>query len=348
MRKVLSIRAWKLAVLASIFLALTVTTGIVFADHFSYLQKDSTVRSKSPSPGFNAVAYPWFLNSPAARPTKWWREAAVTEADEGVQNWQNAWSVLNFQEVSSIADADVEFRSAQCPGGKRACITEWLGTLVPNWEAHYWAHEIIKIDQGQTWSTQGKIDALTHEVGHWVGLHEQYNDDGDGTCTSNFLTIMNAASEPNGEACQPGVHAPQPWDIAAAQIYWGTGFTSNVFLQETTPTSRMLQVTWKDNAWAESWHERDLWYWNGAQWVWIPQASDFYAGNGNGTNTGIGYHRDAVDRTMSFCCWTVPFRDAQGNPITPMPGYYIAGTASWSWRTQQWSSFSFSQYIYVD
>jgi hypothetical protein len=342
-----ALQAGFVALLVVAFSAVILTVGDARADHHVFYQTDPSYRAKMPSPGFNAVAQPWWN---FYGPTFYWSDASVPEADTAVSNWFTAWNKLTFTKVTSPTQADLTIYNLPCPGGKRGCVFSWIGPLFNPPEAYYWWPGELRIDLSNwTWSTQGKIDALNHEVGHWIGLHEQYDDDGGGLCGAVAPTVMNGGSGPFGENCQ-NVHLPTQDDISRAQRYWLgdnlTGPDPNFpiwpVIQETSTTSRTLRLTWKDYVWADAWHWRELYWWSGTGWVYVANSGGAYQGNGLGTNTGIGFHHDAVDRTMNYCCWDLQL---MGQPI---PGYYRGCMWYWTFRGEVWTGGACAGYAYVD
>lgn len=126
---------WRIGLVALIGFMMVLAGHEAEADHFKLLQQDSSVRARKPSPGFNAVAWPWWWNN---TPTYYWHESGVPEADTATLNWQNAWNNLTFQEVTSPLSADLTFVNGLCQGGKLACIEVWSGFLVTDPQAFYW------------------------------------------------------------------------------------------------------------------------------------------------------------------------------------------------------------------
>jgi hypothetical protein len=190
----------------------------------------------------------------------------------------------------------------------------------------------------QDWDDTNTRYAFQHELGHWVGIHEQYDDDATGLCTSVGPTVMNAASS-GGSHCQ-GITGPQAWDVTKAQAFWTGESLGSLSFQETTPTSRVLQIDWKDRYWAESDQFAWLWRWTlvGQQWQWVivQPAEKWY-------RNGIGFHQDSLDRTM---VWQWDLQQLGQS----FPAYFIGYVSAYTVRNSQWSSWYCDPdwYVYVD
>lgn len=259
--------------------------------------------------GFNNVPLWWSWTNPPDNVTRWWADADLsTFAGQAVGDWQAAFNQLTFQNVSTPSQASLEFRNGACtspfiPG----CI------IIVNWasdfarRADYWWLGKIHLDLNPvnfTWSDTGKRHGLQHEIGHWIGIDEQYNESSPTICAST-VSVMNLVSTTTGH-CVPNVTAPTDWDVKRARLYWtgqnADGEIGNLLnMTLTNPSSGVARVTWKDGAYGESWHWRCLAFWNGSFWQCLVEPGG-QAEGGKWVNDLLGFHSPytspITDRTM--------------------------------------------------
>ena len=232
-------------------LALVLSAALFFASsndslarHFTYMQENPADRSQfSVVYPFNAVSSWWSFGPDD---NNWVDDGSFTQqVVAAVQSWENAVPQLSYVN-DTTQGYNIYFRQAQCGLFSDACLTI-IGTQ-PNSDrkADYLLHGQIRLTLAQSNLTPlGIEDQLRHELGHWMGLDEQYTEDWSPSCTE-LLSVMNDSFVSNGHDCQ-GVHSPSSWDINVVTEYWnGAGLQSP---ELTEPDHRNLQVEWDDAAW---------------------------------------------------------------------------------------------------
>ena len=282
---------------------------------------------------FNANFLSWALGP---WHTDWYDDGQFTDqVTEAIRLWTNAVPELDFNRNS--VSQNLYFKQGMCTGiFANACF-------VPNYviadherQADYlFAAEIrlVLLQPSATSSItdQGRIDMLLHEIGHWIGLDEQY-DEITGGC-SHVESVMNASFLSNGQNCLD-LHAPTAWNIEKTTAYWDTPAAMQV-VEFTESEDRVIRFRWDDRAWADGLHTRGLWYKNSVTGDWVLVEGSY-------TTDGIGFHWDSIPRTM-LAKWDLDDLDA------PTGGYYfIACVAAYSWMYQSWSPLNCSPRIWVD
>lgn len=298
--------------------------------------------------GLNSVNlwWAWYPNGT----TKWWHDGSFqAAASDAVRNWSDstfnpyAVSELAFLQVTNRADANLEVENGYCssryiPG----CF--FVLSYTPDWDrqADYVNKGLIHLDLDPTdfaWSDQAKVYGMNHELGHWIGLDEQYNEAGSGSCSSivSAMNLLTSTTSTDGNCAH--VEKPTAWDQGYAKLFWlGTDYDqqqskmTNLFLNSAGWPS--LSFTWKDGAWSDIYHWAELRYWNGVEWVQVPQSGRFHI-------TGIGFrypyeNPPVLDRTM------------QESFSLTSPNYYRAYGTVFYGECWCWGPWTWSNCLYVD
>jgi hypothetical protein len=132
----------------------------------------------------------------AAPTIEYWVNQAISMWNAVVPHGYEAFVRVPFSDTS----ADLTIYYANCPGlPDVGCftVTEWYPASVLN--VNLWKKATIHIRQNETgklWSTPGLTGAIAHELGHAMGLYEQYNS--DNTCNVNSESIMDTLYISNG------------------------------------------------------------------------------------------------------------------------------------------------------
>ncbi len=176
------------------------------AAHYTFLQENPSARGGL----FNWTFVGWALTP---YPTDWDDDGSYTQhIRNAISTWETAVPQLDFYEEPDDWNY-LYFANGRCVIGV-ACLsvdeTDWEGER----GAHYllWGTITMDID-GNNFTDLGKEDILRHEIGHWIGLDEAYNE-GSSTSCSTIQSVMNATRHGTGENCV-GVHAPTQRDISA-------------------------------------------------------------------------------------------------------------------------------------
>ena len=223
------------------------------------------------------------------------------------------------------------FAKATCGLWVDACFT-WVGTQADSTrQANYLLTAEIRLTLAQYRLTNlGIEDMLRHEIGHWIGLDDQYKENSTRPC-SNVVSVMNDSYRTTGLNCKDA-HAPTAWDIDAVTTYWKYGAVERATLEESS--TRLLEVEWVDAMWAESEHRLYLWYWDSSDESWVMAENTRYT-------YGTGFHKDSIARDMGYS-WHI---SGSGRPTDK---WYIVGVRAWSAAWQTWSPIRFSNLVYVD
>jgi hypothetical protein len=308
-----------------------------------FLQQDPAWRNKKPPSSyfFNGVNLWWSWN---VYTTTWDAEPALLQAaTDAINNgWKLAVPELRFQYGNDQYPLRLFIRNATCPiQAHIACLPDayylWGGgDLWPDPGAWYWYSAKLHVNLAiPGWTPQGMTDAIMHEVGHWIGLHEQYiypqigcnNDNANGG-----LSVMNAADNTTGN-CR-GIHFPtSQWDIPRTRQYWlgdqlqPPALNDQLHSQTLTRNGLMLTATWKDSEWAEGPHAAVLYYWNQSILQWQPIDATVQ------TWINIGFHDSSSPEPRTITAtWNI--QSLPGSP--PSNTWYGVLVAGHSFLSQQW------------
>jgi hypothetical protein len=200
--------------------------------------------------------------------------------------------------------------SGTCPAGLQGCALLQQYAFDNVRAADYWFLGRIHLDPAapQGWNQDGRVYAMNHELGHWIGLDEQYLESTP-PCNFAAISVMNAlistAPTPGSGNCV-GVTSPTDWDTKKAKLYWkGTDDAgtfanqSNVVISNPNPFE--VRLTWKDGSWGDSWHWREFFFHDGVSWVPLPEPGPDPNAKWQGDLLGFHfpYEPPVADRTMS-------------------------------------------------
>lgn len=190
----------------------------------------------------------WSLEAGTA---SWYAHPSLrTQAASVVANWQTEVPFLPWLEVESGIE-NVTIRPENC-GGFAACFNVLTFFPEPWRNANYLQAGEILIDLNVI-ATQDIPHGLAHEVGHFYGLHERYDESGP-SCNGNEATVMD------GLGCeQPIPTGPLTIDGERVRAFWRVGQGVSLTLSRSGSS---LVATWRDEAWSEAryvstWHVWD-------------------------------------------------------------------------------------------
>jgi hypothetical protein len=282
----------------AVVLALSLLSGTAFANHFVYIGADSRFQRSAWDKQENWVFYWWALSSTSMW---WWADAdLLTNTRTAVTNWRNAIN-MPFIEVGSAASADVtvvEDNSIGAFGMLDITAISSDSTRNVNWS--YKGEAVIR--NAGTAPVGGWQATIAHELGHFFGLHERYQDDGgSGSFCNAESTIMNSGS------CANRPTTPSALDVSRVNGIYRTGDLLSMSSTTYWFWPNQLYVSWKDGSWGEYEHRLFFYRWNGSAWVQLGE---------------VGHTGEIGMRNLSFADRTMARlfnRNSYGQPA----GYYI-------------------------
>lgn len=146
------------------------------ANHYIYLQSDPQAQARYDEPRAyraNFTFHRWALGTDGAH---WIDESNLSSYIEGViQDWEEAVPELHFiRETSS--PHDLKFVISDCNGANGCYIVDSFLDEHSN-QASYVHKATIGIHEDVVYESDTAIkDTLRHELGHFIGLHERYDD----------------------------------------------------------------------------------------------------------------------------------------------------------------------------
>lgn len=272
------------------------------AHHFVNLADDSRFQSGTWAGNENYVFYWWALTSSSLW---WWAEPDLVAAtQQAANNWTNS-NGLPFLQVSTRSSADLEVvEDNSISAWAYISVTEIRSANGANYS--YKGRAVIRNSPSDPVAAPqgGWQGTITHEVGHFMGLHERYRDISDGSSFCNAeSTIMNSGS------CSNRPSAPSTLDRNRINAIWKGG---NLLNMAASPSGTSLSATWKDGAWGEYAHQMYFYYWTGSAWQIVNQVDH---------NTNIGMREVAYNTRTLTRAWN---RTSYGKPA----GWYTA--CGWS------------------
>ncbi len=339
----------------SFWAVITVFAGVFLLFHGSaqghhkiYLQDDPVLQEKTLYGGndipktfaANLTFHRWALGTDGAH----WvdktnnRGGLSNHINFAIQEWKKAVPELNFIRASdSIGDLWFTV-DENCFSNGEYLIRSFLDNSDHQASYVHSATICVKPDILES-SATAKKDTLMHEIGHLMGLDEQYIDDGTNlfdkngnptTCHLYRDSVMNGPDK-NGENCT-GVHKPTTWDRNAVSAYWlDMGGLDKPALSRSGSSS--LKIEWKDNKWTDVWQLTTLFNWDRERRTWNQLDSSLF-------NKGVGFHKSAIDRTLEKE-WNLTANK------WPSGKWYRAEVRHWNWRKEQWGPQVYSDMVYV-
>lgn len=300
-------------------LALCLMASTAFANHKLYLGEDQNFQFGSWSGTENWVFYWWS----ASWSSMWWWAESDLDADSqtAANNWQNATG-LSFYKVSTRDAADVAIiadNSLDAFG-----ITELKAiTTDATRNGNYSYKALVTIKNDGTTPQGGWQATITHELGHFMGLHERYRDDGgSGSFCNSESTIMNSGS------CTNRPSQPSSLDIDRISGLYKTG----EFLNMSTSSfwfSNALFLSWKDGAWGEYEHRLFLYWWDGAQWIQI----DSIGHTGQTGTRELSWNSHSLSRAFNRTSYGKP---AGWYTVCGYPSFRYGTVGAWRCSNYSW------------
>lgn len=287
-------------------------TALAADPAFIYMAKDPAKQYTAQDCEFgcglteNYVSYKWTFYY-ANRVVYWWAETDLRdEAEEALENWMDEIPDLIWEEKQSEQDAHVVFLDHDVPanfGPAAINMAWWVDDSYKN--ASYWLKAEIWLDHDDyTWdSDDAKGQAMAHEIGHLYGLHDRYRTN-PVACNPNDDTVMDAMTGTGTTVTHQCDYQKGPTedDVARVDAYYGEG---NATDWTATVNGSVITYKWKDQSWAETWYNLQMFYWNGSSWVYFTQYNDW---------EDEGLHKDFPNDLGNYYLQTTVDRTQYGAP----------------------------------
>ncbi|MBI4287425.1 MAG: hypothetical protein HY671_03215 [Chloroflexi bacterium] len=289
-------------------------------------------------------------------PTTWWAKDPLDDADfipnvrSAVLNWSNTVTgvpQLTYIESTAEATADIRFYSQICPFDYDAagCFSafDWETRTPTNGygeNASYIKKAALYIRPSDPpnascpcfrWKLpEGRVGTIAHEMGHLVGLHEQYVE-ANGNCWDYNRSVMDAVKD---DAAGLKIHCdevqgPTPFDVQRVNAYWGEGDLAVMGFG----LGPVAYYSWKDLAWTEHAHGLGFWWLNEATNQW----QEYY---NMPMKTDIGVHLFTKDLIWSK---QIDWRDYQAQGA--QAGWHTMCGSPYFPAYHQWGSYRCSPVI---
>ena len=291
------------------------------AHHSVYTAEDPSSQYWWPFGTENFVFYWWWMGSIGL----WWADAGMsTPAQDAVAMWANKVPQLVLWTASNENAADLRFRSYISPWclGKAGCMIVDVWEPRPIEDANYIYQATIYLDSNLNWDPQGKTAVTAHELGHFYGLNEQY-DESTELCNADVRSAMDGTTyDSNNKLVHcDGFVGPTDLDARRVRLYWGRWQPNDpdTFKRADLPITgsgngTVATYRWRDMAWAENGHYLEFSYKNlSGQWVVYSSTP---------TYDFIGSHMYTEDRMMG---WVINRSNFFGVPA----GQHRA--CAWAW-----------------
>lgn len=203
-----------------ISLYLLVLVPAASAHHHIWLVHDSAKQLSAYS-GDETRASWWMINGVVTtyRSNSSTISSNVTTA---VNNW-NA-QIPQVKIAGSGYDLVFDYSDSVCSAGSGGCHAVAAVYIDPIRKANFTTKSSITI----TSNSSNRTRTAAHEIGHYIGLHERYRDDGStGTFCSSENTVMN------GGDCHTNT-GPTSLDKFRVDNFLGNGYASNITI--TSPS----------------------------------------------------------------------------------------------------------------
>lgn len=207
----------------------------VIAHHHIWLVHDSAKQLSAYS-GDETRASWWMING-VVTTYKSNSSTISSNVTTAVNNW-NA-QIPQVKIAGSGSDLVFDYSDSVCSAGSTGCHAVAAVYIDPIRKANFTTKSSITITSGSSNRTR----TAAHEIGHYIGLHERYRDDGS---TGEFCNSENTVM--NGADCHTNT-GPTSLDKSRVDNYLGNGYASNITI--TSPSFGVMNITWDDYSYGE-------------------------------------------------------------------------------------------------
>lgn len=205
-----------------------------FANHYIWLIDDSSKQLSSFTGTESRISW-WVLNGTVTTRTA--PTSMQTDVNTAVNNWNNSIPIVRI----SGSGSDLQFSESTtfCSAGAAGChaINSTYNDTTRG--ANFTLSSKIVLN-----SSTNRVNVLAHEIGHYLGFHEQYYDDGtSGVCNPNSTSIMDGSNCDN-------LFGPSATDISRFNGTLGGGWATATNLNVLQNGSNFL-VRWNDQSLGE-------------------------------------------------------------------------------------------------
>ncbi len=255
-----------------------------------YVYTAANPSRQTPDAGFENFNYYWWAIVPSYM--GWYAAPNLRlNAITAMQRW-NAWfPYLTWLEEPNQSLSDLEFLDympTECANLAGCRIVTQLGADSTR-DANYVVHMRIHMNPALTGTTNDQsIGGIVHELGHVVGLDDQYVFG----CNDSVISVMDASkltSPTTYDMCDST--SPTAADIDRLRSYWERGTIWNVSMTTDLLFPTILVVHFEDVGWAESRQRIYYFWWNGSAWV---------DGGFDNVYSNIGVHRETQVRSFAY------------------------------------------------
>ncbi|MCA0753720.1 hypothetical protein KP806_01560 [Paenibacillus sp. N4] len=235
-------RKFIISFLASFCVFLIVHSSMASAHHYRWIVYDTRLQEPAGSNHIptNILYGTWidFDYSPTS--------TIGSEIWNAMRAWRDAVPIINLQDWDTYGDLAVvqlpqnEY-NLKCPVNSVGCYQVTEKTKVSDHGPWYVTYGTIYLPDTRVGDDAFKT--LLHEIGHAIGLHEQYIDSGSFGCNSSIISVMD------GIGCD-NLTAPSSTDVIEINNMLGGG-TGKATDLNVAWNSTTLNLTWKDNALGE-------------------------------------------------------------------------------------------------
>lgn len=208
-------------------------SSLASAHHFIWIVHDSAKQNSSFA-GSESYANWWMINGAVSTYTA--DSTISTNVTTAVNNWNS--SVPQVRIAGSGSDLTFAYSNSGCLFGSSGCY----GVVSVYNDTVRGANFVTKGSITITNSSTNRTNTAAHEIGHFIGLHEQYRDDGSGTACNTVSSVMDA------DGCNT-LTGPSSNDKFRVDNYLGNGWAED--LTASTVSSTLGRFTFTDRAYGE-------------------------------------------------------------------------------------------------